>query len=418
MYVLSKRLYQWVNRPTQLAFLIRRLQSFSAEWVIVAALLLMLGGLGCSVLSNVRLIPILLLFSSLALPAILSFQHRGYIVVSGIFLSIYCPKYVIGLSLSSGFWSAGLGSAFLLAWGLCLQGILLVREENVEKEQLYIRVCQELDKLRGIYEHTVEDKDHEKKMLETKLQEYQMQLREACKKQEHITMDLKILSDQKNSWLEDYAVLHNKYVRLISGDESVVFPWVSEQSVFQEPAVNLQDNELWVQALQEKEEGMARLQNELAVEKQERYQYQQRCEELSTSLPNLSDLQEQLKNYQELLQQKERELLELHCLVDEHIKKTPAAASSLIEEEKRYKGLYYQLHQQFAEKNATLSSVRKELFIVREQYLTLKKKEQTDFKDITFEDICVMQKLLFYIECLEEEISCLEELVSHNLCLK
>ncbi len=369
------------------------------------------GGIGCAALFRTSLIPSLLAFSAVALPIISFFQGRGYAIISGIFAIVFSMK-IIGTTLFPGLWISGLGSVFIIAWGLFwLGGTFVIKEEEKVVSRLD-QLTREMDENRSIYQQDIQKKIQENvslvsrsQSLERELQDCQELLKEAYKKQKHLAIDLQVLSDQKNSWLEDYAILHNEYIHLVAGDEGVVFPWVSEQEVLGK------SQESKIQDLKEK--GMAFLQSELAEEKRQHQFYASRCEELSESLQKVGDLQTRMLELQKLLKQKDKELEQLR-----DSSQNEESEGSLIEdpEEKRYRCMYQQLREQFSEKDKVLSAVRKELFAVREQYLTLKKEQQLDI-ECPLEEVLLIQKLLSRIEFLEEEIIHLEELVSRTLCL-
>ncbi|WP_239923127.1 hypothetical protein [Candidatus Chlamydia corallus] len=428
MYVLSKRLYRWVNQPIKLGNLIKNTRSFSIEWVFISALLSIFACLGCASVVKVSLIPFLLVFSSLALPLILCFRGKGYALLTGIFVTFYLAKYVIGEPLYQSFWFSGLGLSFLLSYGLFLQGVWLAQEEEVAKGKERVRLSEDLDEQRNVYQDLLEKKSQEKEFLDARAQGLEKELtkcqellKEAYQKQEYLTIDLKILADQKNSWLEDYAELHNKYVQLVSKNEDVVFPWLAEPLVYESDGSANSDLSLWASALQEKEKSLECLRNEILVEKQRCSEYENRCHQLTLSLENFTTLEMRCEELQDLLNQKETKIDQLHQLVREFEEKavTQASANSVIssDEEKHYKGLYSQLQEQFIEKSETLSLVRKKLFAVQEKYLTLKKKEELTKQDMSFDDVSMIQRLLERIELFEEEVSHLEELVSRSLSL-
>ncbi|ACZ32911.1 conserved hypothetical protein [Chlamydia pneumoniae LPCoLN] len=428
MYVLSKRLYRWVNQLIKLGDLVKNSRSFSVEWVFISALLLIFGCLGCASVVKVSLVPFLLLFSFLAFPLILCFRGKGYALLLGVFVTLYVAKYVVGETLYVSFWLSGLGVSFLLAFGLFLQGVWLAQEEEMVKGKEQLRLSEDLDAQRSAYEDLLLTKSQEKEFLDARAQgldreltECQELLKAAYQKQEYLTIDLKILADQKNSWLEDYAELHNKYIELVSKNGDVVFPWVAEPSVGESQGSEKVDVSRWVSALQEKEESLERLRNEILVEKQRCSDYEHRCQELGLLLQNFTALERRCEELQNLLNQKETQINELHQLVcksEEKVSVEPSAhAETSCVEEKQYKGLYSQLQEQFLEKSETLSLVRKKLFAVQEKYLTLKKKEELTKQDMSFDDISMIQGLLERIEILEEEVSHLEELVSRSLSL-
>ncbi|WP_231911686.1 hypothetical protein [Chlamydia serpentis] len=419
-----------MNRPIKLDSLIKNIRSFSLEWVFISAVLLVCGCVGCASLARPSLTPFLLLFSCLGSPLILCFRGKGYAVFIGIFLIFYVGKYVAREPLFIGFWLSGLGISFLLSYGLVLQGVLLRRKEQLETEQEQERLSKDLDTQRSAYQDLMEKRGQEKEFfdnrsqdLERKLSEYQELLKQTHQKTEYLAIDLKVLVDQKNSWLEDYAELHNKYIDLISKNENVVFPWMGGAAAYESQDLVTPNASVWASTLQDKEESLERLRQEILIEKKRCSHYESHCQQLRLSLEGFSDLEKSYKELEILVKQKEAEINRLHQLVNEFETKLAdqASGNSLLEtsskEEKHYKDLYCQLQEQFIEKSETLSLVRKKLFTFQEKYLTLRKKEELEKQDISFDDISMIQSLLERIEFLEEEVSHLEELVSHSLSL-
>ncbi|WP_375793993.1 hypothetical protein O1W69_02875 [Chlamydia sp. 12-01] len=381
-------------------------------------MVLIFGGLGCASIMGTSLLLLTICFSALALVASVYFRFWGYGVVSCAFLSVYYYKHIA--TCSSLLWALGLSTAFLLSWGIFVFGISLIDEENDEQKQRYDQLSNEYTEIQVSYDKAVLDKamaceflEKRAHTLESELQECRALLQDSCKKQEHMALDLQILADQKNSWLEDYAVLHNEYVRLVAGDETTsVFSWVSGKETFPRSEGRNENAELWLRTLQEKDEKMTSLENELVEEKLLRKSLEDECHNLKSHIQEVDQLRLRLEEFQNLLNQKDEELIQLHNLVSERevLIKTPVT-----DEFKSYKDKYLQLKEQFAEKTEALAEVRKELFLVREEYLALQKQEEVTSNFADMKDIEMIQNLLAHVECLEEEIIFLEELVSHNL---
>ncbi|WP_174222246.1 hypothetical protein [Chlamydia poikilotherma] len=381
-------------------------------------MVLIFGGLGCASIVDTTLLLLIMCFSILALVASIYFRFWGYGVVSCLFLFVYYYKH-IG-TCSSLLWALGLSTAFLLSWGIFVLGITLIDEENQEQKQKYDQLSNQYAEIQVSYDKAVHDKamaceflEKRAHALESELQESRTLLQDSCKKQEHMALDLQILADQKNSWLEDYAILHNEYVRLVAGDETTsVFSWVSGKETFSNSEGRSEDAELWLRALHEKDEKMASLENELIEEKLSRKSLENECHSLKSDIEEIDQLRSRLEEFQNLLSQKDKELTQLHALVNQQkaLVKTPVA-----DEFKSYKDKYLQLKMQFAEKTEALAEVRKELFLVREDYLALQKQEEMTSNFVDMKDIEMIQNLLAHIECLEEEITSLEGLISHNL---
>ncbi|SYX09218.1 ATPase involved in DNA repair [Chlamydia poikilotherma] len=418
MHVFNKHLYQKVYQGFRWETLLGRYRSFSIEWVFLSSIVLIFGGLGCASIVDTTLLLLIMCFSILALVASIYFRFWGYGVVSCLFLFVYYYKH-IG-TCSSLLWALGLSTAFLLSWGIFVLGITLIDEENQEQKQKYDQLSNQYAEIQVSYDKAVHDKamaceflEKRAHALESELQESRTLLQDSCKKQEHMALDLQILADQKNSWLEDYAILHNEYVRLVAGDETTsVFSWVSGKETFSNSEGRSEDAELWLRALHEKDEKMASLENELIEEKLSRKSLENECHSLKSDIEEIDQLRSRLEEFQNLLSQKDKELTQLHALVNQQkaLVKTPVA-----DEFKSYKDKYLQLKMQFAEKTEALAEVRKELFLVREDYLALQKQEEMTSNFVDMKDIEMIQNLLAHIECLEEEITSLEGLISHNL---
>lgn len=403
--------HRWVSLSS---FMRKKLSLFSVESTFLIAFLSILLGISCASFFDPTLVVSLLVFSFAALFMIMLFRGWGYAVISGIFCIVFSIKF-FGDSVFSILWIVGLESVFLISWGVFwLAGTMLTEAENKKTLQLEV-LTRELDEKLGTYQQQLQEKAEENTLLisrsqslEKELQECKELLKEAYKKQEHLSIDLQVLSDQKNSWLEEYAVLHNEYVHRVVGDENIVFPWMGEQEILG------RDQESKVQILQDK--GLMLLQEELAKEKQQHKLYAERCQELSVSLQQVESLQGRVLELQKLLEQKEKELGQLRLAMQE-TEATKSVVSEVVTfpEERRYQCMYKQLREQFSEKDKTLSAARKELFAVKEQYLTLRREQQLAVD--SFEDIVLVHQLLFQIELLEEEVIHLEELVSHSLTL-
>ncbi|AAP05494.1 conserved hypothetical protein [Chlamydia caviae GPIC] len=418
MHVFNKHLYRKVYQGFRWETLLGRCRSFSIEWVFLSSIVLIFCGLGCASIVDATLLLLTMCFSALALVASVYFRFWGYGVVSCLFLSVYYYKYIA--TYSSLLWALGLSTAFLLSWGIFVFGISLIDEENDEQKQKYDQLSNEYTEIQVAYDKVVHDKamaceflEKRAQALESELQEYRALLQASCKKQEHMALDLQILADQKNSWLEDYAVLHNEYVRLVAGDETTsVFSWVSGKETFS--SNESKDAELWLRTLREKDEKVSSLENKLIEEKLLRTTLEEECHSLKSHVQEVDQLRVRLEECQNFLHQKDEEIAQLNALVNEQkaiVIETPAIDVEL----KSYKDKYLQLREQFAEKTETLAEVRKELFLVREEYLALQKQEEITSSFADMKDIEMIQNLLAHIEGLEEEITSLEELVSHNL---
>ncbi len=417
MHVFNKRLYRKVYQGFRWGTLLGRCRSFSVEWVFLSSIILIFSGLGCAYVVDATLLLLTMFFSALALVASVYFRFWGYGVVSCAFLAVYYYRYInVSFSL---LWALGLSLAFLLSWGIFVFGISFVDEENNERQQKYDQLANEYSEIQISYDQAIRDKsiaceflEKRAHALESELKECRAMLHDSCKKQEHMALDLQILADQKNSWLEDYAVLHNEYVRLVAGDETTsVFSWVSGKDT-----VSHRENEgteLWLRALQEKDEKMTSLENQLIEEKLLRKSLEDQCDSFQAYVQEVEQLRLKLEELQNLLNQKDEEIIKLHACIKEQETATKISADD--HEIKSYKDKYIQLRGQFAEKTKILTEVRKELFLVREKYLTLQKQEENVSTFTDMRDIEIIQNLLEHIESLEEEIISLEELVSHNL---
>ncbi|WP_148174344.1 hypothetical protein [Chlamydia felis] len=381
-------------------------------------MLLIFGGLGCASVVNITLLPLIMCFSALSLVASVYFHFWGYGVVSCLFLSVYYYKHIS--TCSSLFWALGLSTALLLSWGIFAFGISLIDEENDQQQQKYDQLSNEYADLQVSYGKSVQDKamaceflENRAHALESELNECRALLQDSCKKQEHMALDLQILADQKNSWLEDYAILHNEYVRLVAGDETTsVFSWVSGKETTSSSDRKHGDSELWLRTLQEKDEQVTSLENELIEEQLLRKSLEDMCNSLQSRVQEVEELRLRLEEFQDLLYKKDKELAQLHSLISE----LEAGVKTTVDKEsKLYKDKYLQLKEQFAEKTEALAAVRKELFLVREEYLALQKQEENSSNFADMKDIEIIQNLLVHIECLEDEVTSLEELVSHNL---
>ncbi|EPP30462.1 hypothetical protein CP8484711_1785, partial [Chlamydia psittaci 84-8471/1] len=208
MHVFNKRLYRKVYQGFRWGTLLGRCRSFSIEWVFLSSMILIFSGLGCAYIVDATVFLLTMFFSALALVASVYLRFWGYGIVSCLFLSVYYYKY-INVS-SSLLWALGLFLAFLLSWGIFVFGISFVDEENNEQQQKYNQLANEYSEIQISYDKAVHDKsiaceflEKRAHALESELKECRALLQDSCKKQEHMALDLQILADQKNSWLED-----------------------------------------------------------------------------------------------------------------------------------------------------------------------------------------------------------------------
>lgn len=228
-----------------------------------------------------------------------------------------------------------------------------------------------------------------------------------------MALDFQILADQKNSWLEDYALLHNEYVRLVAGDETTsVFSWVSRKDMSSTIQKQGEATHSWIHILQEKDAKLASLEGDLQKERSLRENLENECLSLHSRVQENKDLQLRFDALQSLLEKKDGELEKLQEKLHEYLSSEKALLDA---QDKSYKTKYLQLKEQFSAKAEALVEARKELFLVRENYLTLQRQEENSLSFIDMSDIEIIEKLLEYVENLEEEITSLEELVSHTL---
>lgn len=148
-----------------------------------------------------------------------------------VFLVTYGCKYFPNIPSMS--WGIGLASSFLLSWGIF--SIILSYIDQCDQNQvvMYNQLRQNQDSYSDCLkrkEEKIQLLEKEKVDLQHELHQHRLQLEDSLKKQAHLAEDLQILSDQKTSWSSEYALLHNEYVKLIMGDESVnAFSWASNQ---------------------------------------------------------------------------------------------------------------------------------------------------------------------------------------------
>ncbi|AHK63387.1 Putative myosin heavy chain [Chlamydia avium 10DC88] len=418
MHIFNKHLYYKIYRRLTQDSVVVKCRSFSLEWVFLSSIVLLFGGLACASLIDLALVCFLMLFSTLALIASLCGRFLGYGIISCLFFPIYYYNYFS--ICPSVLWSLGLACSFVLSWGIFSLGISLVIDERMDRQQQYDRLSEEHAGIRSSYDKAVHDKavaceflEKRAQSLESDLEKCRALLQESCKKQEHMALDFQILSDQKNSWLEDYALLHNEYVRLVAGDETTsVFSWVSKK----EMSVDFQQQgevaQTWTRILQEKDMKLTSLEESLEKERSLRESFERECLSLHSRVQEVVDLELRLDKLQSQLRQKDIELEQLQERIHGYVTSEKVSFDS---QDKSYKMKYLQLREQFSAKAEALLAARKELFLVRENYLTLQKQEEDSLSFIDMNDIRIIERLLEYIENLEEEITSLEELVSHTL---
>ncbi|EPP34618.1 putative myosin heavy chain [Chlamydia ibidis] len=420
MWLFRKRLFYTVYRKGALDGLLDRCRSFSVKWAFLFSTILSLFGISCATIFEVSLVSLISLCSVLALLAIGLLRSTGYLIISSGFLLLYYFKQPAHFSLFSSFWSLGLAISLVLSWAIFLGCISLVEKEDLEKNQDLSQLTRDYSDLQVAYDKLLSEKatacdflEKRAESLECELQQCRVQLKEALRKQDYLSSDLKVLSDQKTAWLEDYASLHNEYLRLVSGDETTsLFSWVSASPVVTSSKDN-SDMQLWVCAVQEKDEKLRLLENELNQERQKNKSLEESCCNLKIRIQEVDSLKSRLVDLQLLISEKDNKIAQLR---DEIKNMSPHFLNDgLSSKGKSYKDMYLQLKEQFAEKNKTLSLVRKELFTVQEEYLTLRKYEEVEGAIIDMQDIQIVHQLLAYAESLEQEIANLEELVSRSL---
>lgn len=405
MHVFNKYLYSGFGWKS----LIGRCRAFSLEWFLLSSIVLILLNLSCAYVISTALVLPLACFSALSLVSSLYYRFWGCGVITCIFFPIYsyvCIQYSSPIVLSYG-----VLLSFLLSFTMFILSVSIVREAYREQEDKYAHLSEEYTKIQLSYDQLALDKSRSCESLEKHIQLLQCEL-DACraflqqvrKEQENTALDLQILSDQKNSWLEDYALLHNKYLHLVSGDETTsVFSWVSQQ---EGPLHSSQDeSQVLLLALREKEEEVTALGKKLEEERLLRQGLESESFDVRLCKQEIGDLENRLAECQHALGERERELLQLksskHAEGDEY---------------KAYKNKYLQLREQFNEKSEMIVQVRKELFSVNEHYLTLQREREHALDD-DMSHVHMIHKLLLRIEGLEEEIVTLEELISHSLFL-
>lgn len=208
---------------------------FSLHSCYLICIFFIFSGLWCLSLVNASLIPFFLLFSSLALLLTSYFRSYGYYVISSLFLIAYGYRYVS--TSSSLIWSCGIAISFLISWGLLSLILSYIDQHSLDQEVMYNQLRQEHESVQNSYnvflkerEDQIQAFENEKIKLQKELDKVQLMFQDSQKKQAHLIEDLQILSDQKTSWASDYARLHNEYVKLIMGDESMnAFSWASRQ---------------------------------------------------------------------------------------------------------------------------------------------------------------------------------------------
>lgn len=417
MLVFNKCLYHKIYQGLAQGCIIAKDRLFSPESVCLFPIGLLFGGLACASLVDLTLVCFLTLFSVFVLAASICGRLWGWGVISCIFIFVYYEYFSID---SSALWSLGLVSSFVLSWGICTLGISLISEERTKKKHQYDRLSEEYAEVQASYDQAVRDKaiaceflEKRTQSLESDLEKYRALLQESCKKQENMALDFQILADQKNSWLEDYALLHNEYVRLVAGDETTsVFSWVSRKDMSSTIQKQGEATHSWIHILQEKDAKLASLEGDLQKERSLRENLENECLSLHSRVQENKDLQLRFDALQSLLEKKDGELEKLQEKLHEYLSSEKALLDA---QDKSYKTKYLQLKEQFSAKAEALVEARKELFLVRENYLTLQRQEENSLSFIDMSDIEIIEKLLEYVENLEEEITSLEELVSHTL---
>lgn len=194
----------------------------------------MFSGIGCVFFANEQKVPFFLIFSSASLCLIHCFRVYGFYIVSSVFLGAICSQQL--LPMEPLIWRIGIVSTFLLSWGIFAFTLASVDQFDREQQSKRDQYEKEQEQKYSVYEAQLKehedrcrDLDRKHNVLQDELQQVRLQLNEVNKQKENLAEDLQILSDQKTSWMADYAELHNQYIKLMSDGGAIdVFSFVPD----------------------------------------------------------------------------------------------------------------------------------------------------------------------------------------------
>ncbi|WP_213318163.1 hypothetical protein [Chlamydiifrater volucris] len=240
-------------------------------------------------------------------------------------------------------------------------------------------------------------------------------LEDLQKKYSYLEVDFKILSEQKESWLGDYAVLHREYVQVSDQLGMLNVSSASEEKV----GIQEKDpkNQKIVSVLEEqlllKDSVISELSQKQEDWNQKKLDLEKSNQQLTIDIDGLKKLLDgrelEIKELQDKLNSLKQQLLPSSRI------KVSGERSSVDEGKVDYKALYLQLRLQFTEKDKALSSVRKEFFLLKEKLLKREKVDELTLGEENFEELGIVEQLTSKVSALELEVTHLEELISRIL---
>lgn len=276
----------------------------------------------------------------------------------GIVLAFFCFPILYGLMcLCSGrvpfAWGLGLAITFMISLGIFALWIVLLKEKRLKDQNLRENLESQCIQLKESYDKEVKEREVSCSFWEQRVQLLSNEL-ENCRSQL-----------QESSRSQERLALD---LQILSEQKST---WLEGYTELYNEYIRLVT--------------MPNTVMEESFEKDAQWREEHRM------------MQMRMQELQETVVTKDAEIAQLRVQVGE-----PA-----------YKSKYLQLRKQFADKDAALSQARKELFQTQEKLLTAQREAHAAAMIMDLEEVELVHNLLVQIEALEEEISCLEVLVSH-----
>ncbi|WP_213357518.1 hypothetical protein [Chlamydiifrater phoenicopteri] len=402
-----------------------KLRPFQRDWIFLVSLALILSGSFCASFCQYALLSLMLVYSALAFLLVLFFDLWGLIFSFVNILFLTCCVFYSGSLLTFEFiWNLGMVCAFSLTWFVFFLWTKSSKEQSGKKQESIKNLIDELSSLKNTYEEEKARLLEGNKELSIQLDETNQNfgatkedLEELKKKYSYLEVDFRILSEQKDSWLEDYAILHREYVQISDRLEMLT---AGGASLSNEEKSCLQKKD------EENQRLIESLEKQLSLKENAFFELSQKQKDWMKEKSSFEEINQQLakdiEGLKNLLDRKESEVCSLQekidalkqQLVSESEVKRPKEVT-VLEAKVDCQALYHQLKLQFAEKDAVLSSVRKEFFLLKEKLLERERMEELSLGEENFEELRLIEHLTSEIALLEEEVTLLEGLVSRIL---
>lgn len=418
-------------------------------WVFLPTLLLLMNiGIGFSRPSLFTpYLPYLAITTAAA-----SFRFKGLgLIGSYLLLALFILLFLPHISSVERFWQIGI----FLSHALTLYVVVLIAEEIEGCIQL---LEQELRKEKHVAVHMEEKLLHALKSMDEKEKEFAEEIqklkeeaaqrkveRAADVKRLHlIQSEIELLTAQKENFIEKARLARESSLNYLKECEALKEKEVRWTHLESEIAKLRQENNCVQQSLGSAQEKNAQLLQQLETEKEEFHtttcvlkQHLEEAHHLKNSNRALSqeiekgeekmrELSEQLKLemeqqqrvqlwHKEQIDQMQEGILRIQAC--HPTTESPIPTGQLQQAVARAEGLYHQFRAQFDEKNQMLSDTRKELFNLEGNSVCREMEAEAAQLEEGNQIAATIEALGFEAAQLEEEVTHLEELISHILSL-